>query len=76
MPATASRSAEYADRFEAAQDEFIRLLEPLTGEQWNRTGQNYPQRINDEDENDDEEQIGAVQSSSLNPRPDQPSQGK
>src|SRR5437763_11385784 len=51
MPeATARRSAEYADRFEAAQDEFIRLLEPLTGEQWNRTGQNYPQRINDEDE--------------------------
>ena len=51
MPeATASRSAEYADRFEAAQDEFIRLLEPLTGEQWNRVGRNYPQRINDEDE--------------------------
>jgi hypothetical protein len=48
--ATAGRSAAYADQFEAAQDEFIRLLESLDDEQWNRVGKNYPQRINEEDE--------------------------
>lgn len=51
MPeATAGRAAAYADQFEAAQEEFIRLVESLTDEQWSRTGQNYPQQINDEDE--------------------------
>jgi DinB superfamily len=51
MPeATAGRSAAYADQFDAAQDEFIRLVESLDDEQWNRVGKNYPQRINEEDE--------------------------
>jgi len=45
-----SRSAQFADRFEAAQDEFIRLIELVDDEQWRRVGMNYPQRINDEDE--------------------------
>lgn len=47
---TAARSAEFADRFEAAQDEFIRLIESLGGEQCQPVGKNYPQRVNDEDE--------------------------
>ncbi|HEY8642347.1 MAG TPA: DinB family protein [Candidatus Dormibacteraeota bacterium] len=51
MPeATAGRSADFADQFEAAQDGFIRLVESLHDEQWNRVGKNYPQRINEEDE--------------------------
>ena len=45
-----SRSAEFADRFESAQDEFIRLVESLNDEQWKRVGRNFPQRVNDEDE--------------------------
>src|SRR5262249_29411436 len=45
-----ARSAEFADRFEAAQDEFIRLIESLDDERWERVGKNYPQRVNDEDE--------------------------
>ena len=45
-----ARSAEFADRFEAAQDEFIRLIESLDDERWQRVGKNYPQRVNDEDE--------------------------
>jgi DinB superfamily len=45
-----SRSAEFAYRFEAAQDEFIRLVESLNEEQWKRVGKNFPQRVNDEDE--------------------------
>lgn len=44
------RSDQYAQQFEAAQDEFIRLVESLTDEQWHRAGKNFPQRINDEDE--------------------------
>jgi DinB family protein len=47
---TTTRSAEFADRFEAAQDEFIRLIESLDDERWQRVGMNYPQRVNDEDE--------------------------
>ena len=45
-----SRSAQLAERFEAAQDEFIRLVESLDDEQWHRVGRNFPQRVNDEDE--------------------------
>jgi len=44
------RSAAYAEQFEAAQDEFIRLVESLDDEQWIRVGKNHPQRINEEDE--------------------------
>ena len=44
------RSDRYAQEFEAAQDEFIRLIESLNDEQWHLVGQNFPQRINDEDE--------------------------
>ena len=44
------RSDQYAQQFEAAQDEFIRLIESLSDEQWHLAGQNFPQRINDEDE--------------------------
>lgn len=44
------RSEQYAEQFEAAQDEFIRLVESLSDEQWRLVGQNFPQRINDEDE--------------------------
>ena len=47
---TARRSAEFANQFEAAQDEFIRLVQSLDDAQWPRTGKNYPQRINEEDE--------------------------
>jgi hypothetical protein len=46
----ASRTARYAAEFEAAQDEFIRLVESLTDEQWARVGKNHPERTNDEDE--------------------------
>lgn len=45
-----TRSARYAAEFEAAQDEFIRLVESLSPEQWRRPGRNYPSRLNDEDE--------------------------
>jgi hypothetical protein len=45
-----SRTARYVVEFEAAQDEFIRLVESLTDEQWARVGKNHPQRLNDEDE--------------------------
>jgi hypothetical protein len=44
------RSDQYAQDFEAAQEEFIRLVESLNDEQWHRVGQNFPQRMNDEDE--------------------------
>jgi DinB family protein len=44
------RSAQYAEHFEAAQDEFIRLVESLDDEQWHLVGKNYPERLNDEDE--------------------------
>jgi DinB superfamily len=44
------RSDQYAQQFEAAQDDFIRLIESLNDEQWHLAGKNFPQRINDEDE--------------------------
>lgn len=44
------RSAQLAEQFEAAQDQFLRLIESLNDEQWHLTGKNFPQRINDEDE--------------------------
>jgi hypothetical protein len=47
---TRTRSAEFAERFEAAQEEFIRLIESLDDERWNRVGANFPQRANEEDE--------------------------
>jgi DinB superfamily len=47
---TATRSGEFAGRFEAAQDEFIHLIESLDDEQWQLVGKNYPQRVNEEDE--------------------------
>lgn len=45
-----SRSSRFAVEFEAAQDEFIKLIESLTDEQWHLRGKNHPQRMNDEDE--------------------------
>lgn len=51
MPAPQStRAAQYAAAFEAAQEEFIRLVESLSDEQWRRMGRNFPQRLNGEDE--------------------------
>jgi hypothetical protein len=47
---TASRSEAFAAEFEAAQDEFTRLVESLTDAEWRMVGRNYPQRTNDEDE--------------------------
>jgi hypothetical protein len=44
------RSDQYAQQFEAAQDDFIRLIESLNDQQWHLAGKNFPQRINDEDE--------------------------
>jgi hypothetical protein len=41
----------FPTQFETALEEFIRLIESLTDEQWPRVGRNYPQRLNDEDEN-------------------------
>jgi anti-sigma factor ChrR (cupin superfamily) len=53
MPsAKAARSSRLADQFEAAQEDFIRLVEALTVEHWRMRGQNTPDlRINNEDEN-------------------------
>jgi hypothetical protein len=45
-----TRSAQLAEQFEAAHDDFIHLIEPLNDEQWHRTGKNFPRRIDDEDE--------------------------
>ena len=44
------RSAHYATQFEAAQQEFTRLVESLTDEQWLRVGRNYPKQFNEEDD--------------------------
>jgi DinB superfamily len=44
------RSDQYAQQFEVAQDDFIRLIESLNDEQWHLAGKNFPQRMNDEDE--------------------------
>jgi len=47
---TATRASRYAAQFEAAQDEFIRLVESLSDEHWRKVGKNFPERVNDEDE--------------------------
>ena len=47
---TTTRSSRYAAQFEAAQDEFIRLVESLGDEKWRKVGKNFPERMNDEDE--------------------------
>ena len=44
------RSAQLAEQYEVAHDEFVRLVEALSEDQWQVTGKNYPQRIGDEDE--------------------------
>jgi hypothetical protein len=50
-PDPASRSAGLADQFEAALENFTRVVESLSGEQWRMRGRNTPgMRINDEDE--------------------------
>lgn len=50
MSHAATRAARYASEFEAAQDQFIRLVESLSDAQWRMRGQNFPERMNDEDE--------------------------
>jgi hypothetical protein len=45
-----TRSAQLAEQFEAAHDEFIGLIESLDDEQWHRPGKNFPRRLDDEDE--------------------------
>lgn len=57
MSATNIRSAELATQYEAAHDEFVRLVESLNEDQWHLTGKNYPQRIDNEDEG---RQIGVI----------------
>ena len=51
------RSALLAEQYEAAHDEFVRLVESLNEEQWHLTGKNYPQRIDNEDEG---RQVGVI----------------
>ena len=51
MQKESTRASRYAAEFEAAHSEFVHLIESLTDEQWVRVGQNYPERLNDEDEN-------------------------
>lgn len=48
--AATTRAADLADKFVAAQDDFIRLVESLSHDQWHLVGKNFPERINDEDE--------------------------
>ena len=47
---TNARSAQLAEQYEAAHDEFVRLVESLNDNQWHLAGKNFPVRINDEDE--------------------------
>ena len=48
---SASRSERLAEQFEAAQENFIKVVEALTNDQWRMRGKNTPgMRINDEDE--------------------------
>ena len=47
---TNARSALLAEQYEAAHDEFVRLVESLDDDQWHLAGKNFPQRMNDEDE--------------------------
>src|SRR5690348_11463116 len=44
------RGERLAAQFEEAQRAMIELVESLDGEQWKKTGANYPQRMNEEDE--------------------------
>jgi hypothetical protein len=48
---TNARSALLAEQYEAAHDDFVRLVESLSEDQWHRAGQNFPRRIDNEDEN-------------------------
>jgi hypothetical protein len=50
MSPTNVRSAQLAEQYEDAHDEFVRVVESLTDDQWHLPGKNFPQRINDEDE--------------------------
>src|ERR1700694_2510042 len=50
MSVTNTRSAQLAEQYEAAHDEFARLVEALDDKQWHLAGKNFPQRMNDEDE--------------------------
>ena len=45
------RSALLAEQYETAHDEFVHLLESLDDDQWHVAGKNFPQRIDNEDEN-------------------------
>jgi hypothetical protein len=47
---TNTRSALLAEQYEAAHDEFVRLVESLDDDQWHLAGKNFPQRIDNEDE--------------------------
>jgi hypothetical protein len=47
---TNTRSAQLADQYESAHDEFFRLVESLNTDQWHLAGKNFPQRIDNEDE--------------------------
>jgi ABC-type multidrug transport system ATPase subunit len=46
-----TRAATYADQWVERHQEFARLVESLSDEQWQLVGKNYPQRLNEEDEN-------------------------
>ena len=45
-----ARAERYAEEYASAVAAFAQLIESLSDEQWRRTGANYPQRVNDEDE--------------------------
>lgn len=51
------RSAQLAEQYQTAHDEFVSLLESLNEDQWHLTGKNYPERIDNEDEG---RQIGVI----------------
>jgi hypothetical protein len=48
--APGTRAERFAAEFEAALRDFIELVGSLTVEEWRLVGQNYPQRMNGEDE--------------------------
>lgn len=48
---TRTRTAKYADDYVRAHQEFIDFVASLSDEQWRMTGKNFPDRLNDEDEN-------------------------
>jgi hypothetical protein len=51
MSTTNVRSAQLAEQYEVAHDEFVRLVESLSDDQWHQAGKNFPRRIDNEDEN-------------------------